>query len=66
MTSTPPAVTASPILTVEQLAARWQVPRTQVYRLAREGSLPVVRLGRYKRFTLEAVERFEREGGLAA
>ena len=53
------------LLTADQLAERWQVPKSHVYRLAREGKLPVVSLGRYKRFRLAAVEAFEREGGCA-
>jgi excisionase family DNA binding protein len=48
------------LLTAGQLAERWQVPKSQVYRLAREGRIPVVELGRYKRFRLEAIEAFER------
>jgi excisionase family DNA binding protein len=47
------------LLTAEQLAERWQVPKSHVYRLAREGKIPVVELGRYKRFRFEAIERFE-------
>jgi excisionase family DNA binding protein len=51
-------------LTAEQLAARWQVPVAQVYRLTRRGEIPVVRLGpRYVRFRLDAIERFELDGG---
>lgn len=53
------------LLTADQLAERWQVPKSHVYRLAREGKLPVVSLGRYKRFRLAAVEAFELEGGCA-
>lgn len=34
-----------------------------VWRLAREGRVPVVELGRYRRFRLEAIEDFERAGG---
>jgi predicted DNA-binding transcriptional regulator AlpA len=34
------------LLTADELAAVWQVPRAQVYRLAREGRLPAVRIGR--------------------
>lgn len=56
-------ITASTLLTAEDLAARWQVPRSHVYRLAREGRLPVVELGRYKRFTLAAIQEFELHGG---
>jgi excisionase family DNA binding protein len=56
----------SELLTADDLAKRWRLPRTdQVYRLAREGKLPAVRIGRYVRFRLEAIEIFEREGGTA-
>jgi len=47
------------LLTAEDLAERWAVPKSHVYRLAREGRIPVVELGRYKRFRLDAIERFE-------
>jgi excisionase family DNA binding protein len=47
------------LLTAEQLAARWQVPKSHVYRLSREGRIPTVELGRYRRFRLDAIERFE-------
>ena len=51
------------LLTADDLAARWQVPKSHVWRLAREGRIPVVQLGRYRRFRLEAVEQFEAQGG---
>lgn len=51
--------TTSTLLTADQLAARWQVPKSQVYRLAREGHIPTVKIGRYYRFKLSAVEAFE-------
>lgn len=47
------------LLTAGQLAERWQIPVGHVYRLAREGRIPVVELGRYKRFRVDAIERFE-------
>ncbi len=47
------------LLTADQLAVRWQVPKSHVYRLAREGAIPVVELGRYRRFRLDAIEQFE-------
>jgi hypothetical protein len=61
-------------LTAEQVAGRWQVPPSQVYRLTREGALDgvVVRLGRYSRYVKttmryvhhvpkhDAAERFSR------
>jgi hypothetical protein len=37
-----------------QLAERWQVPKSHVYRLTREGGVPVVRLGRQAGGTLPA------------
>jgi excisionase family DNA binding protein len=52
-------VTAPQLLTAEQLARRWQVPLSHVYRLTRGGRIPVVKLGRYYRFRLDAIERFE-------
>lgn len=54
------------LLTAEQLAERFQVPKSHVWRLARDGALPSVRLGRYVRFRLDAIEEFERGGGTAA
>ncbi|UJA20588.1 helix-turn-helix domain-containing protein [Thermoleophilia bacterium SCSIO 60948] len=46
-------------MTAEQLAERWQVPKTHVYRLTRQGSIPVVRIGRYFRYRADAIERWE-------
>ena len=47
------------LLTAEQVAERWQVPKSHVYRLTREGAIPTVKLGRYYRYRLDALERFE-------
>ena len=49
------------LLTAEELAERWQVPPAHVYRLARAGAIPAVRLGRYVRFHPEAIDTFERQ-----
>jgi excisionase family DNA binding protein len=38
------------LLTAEDVAERLQVPRSWVYREAREGRLPSVPCGRYRRF----------------
>lgn len=54
------------LLTADDLAQRWQVPSSHVYRLTRRGSLPTVRLGRYYRYALAAIEQFEAGGGSAA
>jgi excisionase family DNA binding protein len=49
----------SQLLTAEQLSERWQVPKSHVYRLARDGKIPTVELGRYRRRRLDAIEAFE-------
>jgi excisionase family DNA binding protein len=58
------ADTGTRLLTAQQVAERWQVEASQVYRLARAGRLPCVRIGRWRRFRLEDVEEFERTGGV--
>jgi excisionase family DNA binding protein len=51
----------SKLLTAEELAERWQVPTGWVYAKCRSGELPKVPLpGKYVRFRLDVVERFER------
>jgi excisionase family DNA binding protein len=53
------------LLTADDLAARWQVKPAHVYALARRGEIPTVRLGKYVRFRLDAIELFELGGGLS-
>ncbi|MGI8902601.1 MAG: helix-turn-helix domain-containing protein [Solirubrobacteraceae bacterium] len=53
------SATEARLLTADQLAARWQVPKSHVYRLAREQVIPVVKLGRYTRFRMDSIERWE-------
>lgn len=43
-------------MTAPEIAARLGVPASWVYELARNGRIPVRRLGRYRRFDLAAVE----------
>lgn len=59
-------LSAAQLLTAEQLAERWQVPKSQVYRLTRRGDIPVVELGAYYRYRIEDIEAFEKEGGTDA
>ena len=47
------------LLTAEQLAERWQIPLSQVYRLTREDRIPAVKLGRYYRYSPTAIRAFE-------
>jgi hypothetical protein len=49
------------ILTAEQLADRWQVKVAWIYSKTRSGELPKIPLpGRYYRYRLDTIERFER------
>ena len=57
------SVTGDKLLTADDLAERWSVPKSHVYGLARSKRIPVVKLGRYRRFTVAAVEAFEAGGG---
>jgi excisionase family DNA binding protein len=59
-----PAPGARTLLTAADLAARWQVSEGHVYNLTRRGILPVVRLGRYYRYRLDAIEQWELAGGV--
>jgi len=54
---------ASQLLTAEDVADRWKVPKSHVWRLARERGLPCVKLGKYRRFSISAIEDFEAAGG---
>ena len=62
-------MSADKLLTPDQLAERWQVPKSHIYRLTREGWLGQpedgvwMPLGRYYRYRLEGVKEFERSGG---
>jgi excisionase family DNA binding protein len=56
-----PTATEHRLLTAGELAARWQVPTSHVYRLTRESKIPAVRLGRYYRYRLAAIEAWERD-----
>lgn len=50
----------SRLLTAEQVAERYQIPVSQVYRLTRTGVLPAVKLGRYYRYSAAALEQYEK------
>ena len=58
--------TSNRLLTPDEVAERWGVPKSQVYRLAREGRVPAVWIGRYVRFAPREVEAFEQAGGVSA
>ncbi len=49
---------AARLLTAEQVADILGVPKTWVYAQSRAGQIPTVRLGRYYRYRLGAIERW--------
>ena len=56
-------LTDSPRLLTPQQAADWlQCSATTVYRLAEDGKIPSVRVGRLLRFSLEALQAWARGG----
>lgn len=46
------------LLTLPQVAGRLAVPETYAYELARQNRLPVIRLGKYVRVPVDALERW--------
>jgi excisionase family DNA binding protein len=59
MSASPNPSVASRLLTADELADRWQVSKAHVYRLAREGRVPTVPIGRYYRFRVTSIESWE-------
>jgi excisionase family DNA binding protein len=52
--------TASPWLTIEQMAERWQKPLETMYKLRQRGKTPpAVKLGKTLRFHISDVESWE-------
>jgi excisionase family DNA binding protein len=52
------------LLTTEQVADRWQMSKCHVYKLARDGKVPTVAIGRYYRFRMAAPVEWEEAGGV--
>lgn len=48
----------SPLLMAEEVSQLLRIPTEHVYRLARRGDLASVRMGRYVRFTSDAVSQY--------
>jgi excisionase family DNA binding protein len=44
------------LLTIDQLAELWQVPKSWIYERTRSNSIPHQRLGKYLRFNVDEVE----------
>jgi excisionase family DNA binding protein len=52
----------SPFMTAEDIAAYPIIPVTTIYKLAREGKLPAVRIGKHWRFRIETGEQLSTVG----
>ncbi len=48
------------ILTIDELAERWQVSRSNLYPLCRQGKVPRFKVGQQWRFKLSVIEAYER------
>ena len=51
------------LLTADEIAERWHVSRNHVLKLAREGVIPSVHLGRYVRFHPATIAQWEAAQG---
>ena len=52
------------LLTANDLADRWRLAsKSAVYRLTSEGVIPTVKLGKFYRYRLTDIEKFEANGG---
>ena len=57
------AETQKEVLTVAELAEYLRVPRSTLYRLVREGSVPCQRIGKHWRFRREAIDEWLADSG---
>ena len=46
------------VLTIEELSAYLKIPKSTLYKLAREGKVPCQKIGRHWRFRKEAIDRW--------
>ena len=51
------------VLTVAELAEYLRVPRSTLYRLVREGSVPCQKIGKHWRFHREAIDEWLADSG---
>lgn len=51
------------ILTIDELAERWQVSRSNLYPLCRQGKVPGFKVGQQWRFNLSVIEDYEQGQG---
>ncbi|MFQ5745144.1 MAG: helix-turn-helix domain-containing protein [Acidobacteriota bacterium] len=49
---------ATPVLTINELAAYLKIPKSTLYKLAQEGKIPSQKVGRHWRFRKQAIDRW--------
>ena len=49
----------SRLITIEDLAALWQIPKATLYNWVSQGKVPHLKIGRLLRFDLAEIEKFE-------
>jgi len=52
---------AGEVLTIEELAAYLKIPKSTLYKLARDGSVPCQKVGKHWRFHKSAIDEWLRE-----
>jgi excisionase family DNA binding protein len=57
----PRPLSGDPLLSAEQVGELLGVPRSWVWEQSRKGRIPTVKLGRYRRYRREAIERWIEE-----
>lgn len=57
----PPRFAGGPLLDAEEVGQMLGVPKSWVWEQSRNGRIPTVRLGRYRRYRREAIERWIEE-----
>ena len=50
------AETAGDVLTIEELAVYLKIPKSTLYKLVREGSVPCQKVGKHWRFHKDAID----------
>ena len=53
------------VLTLNEVAEYLRIPRSTTYKLAQEGKIPGIKVGRHWRFHREVVDEWLRRGGLS-
>lgn len=54
-------IVSGSLLTAEEVARKLGVPKTWVYAQSRQGRIPTITLGRYRRYRAEAIESWVRQ-----